>query len=440
MHIFGNIEKATKQEDGTIIVEGYASSEAVDSDGEVIKSDAIKAAIPDYMKFANIREMHQAKAAGTALELEVQADGRTFIKAHIVAADAVKMVENKVYKGFSIGGRVTERDTADRKIIKGIKLSEISLVDRPANPEAVFTISKIDDAEEIVVPAEITDEAQKAAFVEGVKFAKAAIAKEAKDKADAEAAALEKAEKEKLAKAEEDKKAALKKGMAGVSWLASILDNINNLKQSTAWEAVAEGDNSSLPADVKAWLTQGGEILKDMVAEEVAELTADPETPDPYIILLSERVGNLVKAAFSAEDAEKFAKHYAEISAIDSLAKAGARHSSKDMKSLQAIHDNSASMGAKCATAKALGTEDLAKAADEITKLKTDNEELVKISETLAKRVKELEALPAPAKPVLRIVEKTSDANPSKAVDKSDVAKDGKEALTKVWAAGGIPA
>jgi hypothetical protein len=33
---------------------------------------------------------------------------------------------------------VTDRDPADRSVITGLKLTEISLVDRPANPEAVF--------------------------------------------------------------------------------------------------------------------------------------------------------------------------------------------------------------------------------------------------------------------------------------------------------------
>ena len=50
-----------------------------------------------------------------------------------------------VYKGFSIGGSVVERDRAQKHVITGVKLSEISLVDRPANPEAVFTMYKADD-------------------------------------------------------------------------------------------------------------------------------------------------------------------------------------------------------------------------------------------------------------------------------------------------------
>jgi len=143
MKLYGTIEKTETQEDGTIIVSGYASSEDVDSQGEIVTASAMKAALPAYMEFANIREMHQAKAAGTALEADVQDDGRTWVKAHIVDSEAVKKIQQKVYKGFSIGGSVTGRDEADRTIITGITLSEISLVDRPANPQAVFSMGKV---------------------------------------------------------------------------------------------------------------------------------------------------------------------------------------------------------------------------------------------------------------------------------------------------------
>src|SRR5882762_5090540 len=77
-------------------------------------------------------------AAGTTLEAEVGDDGMTRIVAHVVDPVAVAKVKNKVYRGFSIGGRVTQRDAANPKTITGLVLSEISLVDRPANPEAVF--------------------------------------------------------------------------------------------------------------------------------------------------------------------------------------------------------------------------------------------------------------------------------------------------------------
>lgn len=142
--LYAEIAKMEAQDDGTVKVWGYASSEAVDSDGEIIAAEAMKAAIPDYMKFGAVREMHGSNAAGTAIEINVEDDGRTFFGAHIVDPVAVTKVKTGVYKGFSIGGSVTARDELNKSQITGLKLTEISLVDRPANPDAVFTCFKAD--------------------------------------------------------------------------------------------------------------------------------------------------------------------------------------------------------------------------------------------------------------------------------------------------------
>jgi hypothetical protein len=138
MRLYGAIQKVEAQDDGTVRVHGIASSEAVDDQGEIVRADAIRAAIPDYMHFPALREMHQLSAAGTTLEAEVCDDGTTRIVAHVVDPVAVAKVKNRVYRGFSIGGRVTQRDPRDPKTITALVLNEISLVDRPANPEAIF--------------------------------------------------------------------------------------------------------------------------------------------------------------------------------------------------------------------------------------------------------------------------------------------------------------
>lgn len=162
--LYAEIAKMEAQDDGTVKVWGYASSEAVDSDGEVIAAEAMKAAIPDYMKFGAVREMHGSNAAGTAIEINVEDDGRTFFGAHIVDPVAVTKVKAGVYKGFSIGGSVTARDELNKSQITGLKLTEISLVDRPANPDAVFTCFKADkpkdeeEADKDDKPANKTDE------------------------------------------------------------------------------------------------------------------------------------------------------------------------------------------------------------------------------------------------------------------------------------------
>ncbi len=138
MRLYGAIEKVEPQDDGTVRVYGIATSEAVDEQGEIVRADAIRAAIPDYMRFPALREMHQLSAAGSTLEAEVCEDGTTRIVAHVVDPIAVAKVRNQVYRGFSIGGRVTQREAGKPKTITGLVLNEISLVDRPANPEAIF--------------------------------------------------------------------------------------------------------------------------------------------------------------------------------------------------------------------------------------------------------------------------------------------------------------
>lgn len=156
--LYAEIAKMEAQDDGTVKVWGYASSEAVDSDGEVIAAEAMKAAIPDYMKFGAVREMHGSNAAGTAIEINVEDDGRTFFGAHIVDPVAVTKVKTGVYKGFSIGGSVTARDELNKSQITGLKLTEISLVDRPANPDAVFTCFKADKPKDEEEAADKDDE------------------------------------------------------------------------------------------------------------------------------------------------------------------------------------------------------------------------------------------------------------------------------------------
>jgi hypothetical protein len=169
MRLYGAIQKVEPQHDGTVRVHGTATSEAVDDQGEIVRADAIRAAIPEYMRFPALREMHQLSAAGTTLEAEVCEDGTTRIVAHVVDPIAVAKVKNQVYRGFSIGGRVTQREAGNPKTITSLVLNEISLVDRPANPEAIFDCWKaavVSDADPpgpaqgstISVPASVAQE------------------------------------------------------------------------------------------------------------------------------------------------------------------------------------------------------------------------------------------------------------------------------------------
>jgi hypothetical protein len=143
-HFYAPLSKVEKSNDGSLRIVGVASRETIDSDGEIIKASAMKKALPDFFKHGTgaLRVMHQPIAAGTVDSATSEGDA-TVIEATIVDRDAIQKTLTGVFKGLSIGGKVVKRNAADRKIIEEIRLTEISLVDRPSNGDATFEILKI---------------------------------------------------------------------------------------------------------------------------------------------------------------------------------------------------------------------------------------------------------------------------------------------------------
>ncbi len=163
---FASFEKASPEQR---IVVGYASSERVDGQNDIVDSEALNQALGDYMQWANLREMHQPKAIGKVLSatpvrgtIQLK-DGSKLtnplrIIAQIVDNDTWDKVKSGVLKGFSIGGKVLQALTEkmggkDVRRITGLQLHEISLVDRPANPDARIVLMKRDDS--VPVPSEL---------------------------------------------------------------------------------------------------------------------------------------------------------------------------------------------------------------------------------------------------------------------------------------------
>jgi hypothetical protein len=120
------------------LVYGYASTSALDLQGERVSLDALKRALPDYMQWRNIREMHQMSAVGVAESADIDKKG-LYVVGRIVDDEAWKKVKEGVYKGFSIGG---QRLIKNGDEITELLLTEISLVDRPANPECRIELYK----------------------------------------------------------------------------------------------------------------------------------------------------------------------------------------------------------------------------------------------------------------------------------------------------------
>ena len=154
---FFGIEKADKHADGTLTVYGKATDDALDIDKQICDSDWLDRAMPHWFKSGgNIREQHSNIAAGVAKEYELKADGH-YITALVVDPVSVKKVENGVLKGFSIGIKnprvIQDSKAANGRIVDG-QIVEVSLVDRPANPNCQLVLAKSASGEETIIQVE----------------------------------------------------------------------------------------------------------------------------------------------------------------------------------------------------------------------------------------------------------------------------------------------
>jgi len=142
---FFEIVKSDRNADGTMMVYGKATDDSIDIDQQICDPVWLDRAMPEWFKSGgNVREQHSNIAAGVAKEYEKKSDGH-YIHALIVDPISVKKVDTGVLKGFSIGiksPRVVRDDkAANGRIIDG-QIVEVSIVDRPANPNCQLVLAK----------------------------------------------------------------------------------------------------------------------------------------------------------------------------------------------------------------------------------------------------------------------------------------------------------
>lgn len=146
------------------IIGGYMGDDNVDTDGHMIDKDAYMMAIEEYLPWGNVRDAHKG-AVGNVISHGGK--GWNYIEVQIVDDAAWKLVENGVYKGFSVGLKPYEKTVipfmsvaaekmknlpkATYKALKALGkilridsmlLVEISLTDRPVNQAALFAKSE----------------------------------------------------------------------------------------------------------------------------------------------------------------------------------------------------------------------------------------------------------------------------------------------------------
>jgi hypothetical protein len=410
----------SKRNDAEQVVEGIASTEAVDSDGEVIEYEGIKKSLADYMEFANLREMHQLKAAGVVLEANPDDATKTIsIKAKVVDKDAWEKVKEGVYKGFSIGGRALSR-IGNR--IKEIRLNEISLVDRPANPEALITLFKADEA----------------GGAEQVIRLDSALGKELLKR---------------LATPEPVTVELVEKSMDTVARLARLFQELEWLRSSVQFEEEMEQDTASrLPGLLNELCALMGETLLEMAAEEVNELSVNYATPKAGTEKGSKTMSNKLSKA-QAEERFKALMAKAQKAHEDFMAKAADEMEEEECSKAWATifspnmtvpEQKAEGAGDLMKALKAISDKKAAKDSESTDLLKAMGDALVSLSE----KVEKLSAVPMPAKAAAKPVEKAADSKPvieggddlQKAISaETDPVKKAALILKSIHANGGTP-
>jgi 2'-5' RNA ligase len=258
---FAKIDQINEEEQ---TVYGIASTETPDNqggvwegrryEGDIISIEAIEKALPDYLKWSNIREMHQPSAVGKTLEAEIK-NRELHIGIKVVDKTAWEKVREQVYRGFSIGGDVVKAVLVEiagkiyRKILE-LKLYEISLVDRPANGDAEILLWKFNKQEDNPMPDEKTPAAETPAEEKQPKDAKSKDAKVVQ--------MLQQMRDE----------CETNKDMAGAGRYSQAIALMIGEQEAPAEEAQAQGVQQSQPA---------GEIQKGEKPENVAKIAPTAE-------------------------------------------------------------------------------------------------------------------------------------------------------------------
>ena len=128
-------------DDGSLIVKGAFTSDRKDMLGDIITREATTKAIPAYKQWGNIRYMHQPKPVGKVTKIGEE-DGLSWneVEFKVMNKDAALEVEQGLLSALSVGILI-DLDKVDfieggGLLIKEYLLSEISLVDHPANYDA----------------------------------------------------------------------------------------------------------------------------------------------------------------------------------------------------------------------------------------------------------------------------------------------------------------
>jgi HK97 family phage prohead protease/HK97 family phage major capsid protein len=140
-------------EDQSIMIEGYASTNDKDRHGDVVPAGVWEKGMQEYVKNPIILAYHNhTMPVGKMVEHKVD-DRGLWIKAKIsdAAGDVYKLIKKGILSAFSIGFRIKDAEyntAAEVFLVKDLELHEISVVSVPANQNTLFNLSKSFDNDE----------------------------------------------------------------------------------------------------------------------------------------------------------------------------------------------------------------------------------------------------------------------------------------------------
>lgn len=162
-----NLQKIEADAEDYLIVAGIATTDTMDHDGEIVDLESVRGVWKDYMVNPIVRYFHgkdkrNPDAVGVLIPEYTDSSGKTFktemtekgpfIVAKISNAPDTESIRKKItegiLKGFSIGGRAKRVKEYSHELGKDInrvltkRISEISIVDLPANPDSFFNVLK----------------------------------------------------------------------------------------------------------------------------------------------------------------------------------------------------------------------------------------------------------------------------------------------------------
>jgi len=144
----------TDEKTTSITIEGYASTDDVDRQGDIVPASVWKKGIQNYLKNPVILAYHDhSEPVGRMVDHRVDSKG-LWVKARIssAAGEVFDLVKDGILTAFSIGFRIVDAEYDAAKelfVVKELELHEISVVSVPANQNTLFSLSKaFDTAEE----------------------------------------------------------------------------------------------------------------------------------------------------------------------------------------------------------------------------------------------------------------------------------------------------